>query len=56
MLTVAGGIILAIILLPIFVGLIAAMFSGFSKSLLMGCLTMIVFGVILFALAMCVFG
>jgi uncharacterized membrane protein len=56
MLTIAGGIILAIILLFVFGALIVAMFSGFAKSARLGCFTMVAFGIILFVLATCVFG
>lgn len=56
MLTIAGGIILAIIILWVGGLLVAGMFSGFSHSRKMGCLTMAVFGATLLMLAMCVFG
>jgi hypothetical protein len=54
--TIAGDIVLAIVLIIVFSALVAGMFSGFAKSPGQGCLTMILFGFILFALAMYVFG
>ena len=56
MLTIAGGIILAIIIIVVGVLLIGGMFSGFKRSKAAGCTTMVVFGVLLLILAMCVFG
>ena len=56
MITIAGGIILAIVRIAVFGGLIALMFSGFSKSRGMGCFTMALFGFLALVLAMCVFG
>ena len=50
MITIAGGIILAVILLVVFGVLVAAMFSGFQRGKAMGCVTMVVFGFILLAL------
>ncbi len=38
MLTVAGGIILAIALIAVFIGLFFLMLSGFQKSRTLGCL------------------
>jgi hypothetical protein len=56
MLTVAGGIILAIVLIAVFIGLFSLMLSGFQKSRTLGCLTMVFFGSLAGILAMCVFG
>ncbi len=56
MLTIAGGIILAIILIAVFLWLIRMMFSGFESGGFMGCLTMILFGAILLGLVSCLFG
>lgn len=56
MLTIAGGIILAIIMIWIAVVLFGGMFSGFSHSKPAGCVTMVVCGALLLMLAMCVFG
>ncbi len=56
MLTVAGGIILAIVLIVVFIGLFWLMLSGFQKSRTLGCLTVVFFGSLALMLAMCVFG
>jgi hypothetical protein len=56
MLTVAGGIILAIVLIAVFIGLFFLMLSGFQTSRTLGCLTMMFFGSLALILAMCVFG
>ena len=56
MLTIAGGIVLAIIIIVVAVLLIGGMFSGFQRSNAAGCATMAVFRVLLLILAMCVFG
>jgi hypothetical protein len=47
LLTIAGGIILAIIIIVVGVLLIGGMFSGFKRSKAAGCTTMVVFGVLL---------
>jgi hypothetical protein len=52
---IAGGIILAIVLLWLGRGLLEAMFSGFKVSPGCGCAAMVIFGILLFGLAMCVF-
>jgi ABC-type transport system involved in cytochrome c biogenesis permease subunit len=56
MVTIAGGIILAIILIVGGIWLIGLMFSGFQKSTPVGCFTMFVFGAILLMLVSCIFG
>lgn len=56
MLHIAGGIILAILLLWLGGVLVHAMFSGFYKNAATGLLTLAIFGPLLFGLAMCVFG
>jgi hypothetical protein len=56
MVTIAGGIILAIILLAVFGLLIRLMFIGFEKGPYMGCFTAILFGLILIGLVGCLFG
>jgi hypothetical protein len=56
MLNIAGGIVLAIIIIVVGLLLIGGMFSGFQHSKAAGCATMVIFGFLLFILAMCVFG
>jgi hypothetical protein len=56
MLTIAGGIILAIVLIAVFIALFLLMLSGFRKSPALGCLTIVFFGSLALMLAMCVFG
>lgn len=56
MLQIAGGIILAVIILYVALILLGLAFSGFQKNAWTGCVTTIIFGGALITLATCVFG
>lgn len=56
MVTIAGGIILAVFLLALIGWLISLVFSAFQKSALVGCFTMVLVGIVLLILVGCLFG
>ena len=56
MLTIAGGIILAVVIMGVIGALVVGMFSGFAKNPPLGCPTMVVFGLILMVFLALVFG
>ena len=56
MITIAGGIILAVVIAIVGLSLLEFMFVGFNVGAKTGCFTMIFFGSLLFLLGSCVFG
>ena len=56
MVNIAGGIILAVIFMMVGLLLFKMMFIGFNVGWKTGCVTMTLFGVMLFGLGSCIFG